>query len=193
MIGKDASPLLLCREKSLQQPRLTELLCAVNKSLFELAFQPSAWVVLSSDCSRVSSHIPLSINIQINDMAEYTGPMPGEMIRSHTLAAEIIARHHDACPILGSSELTLLRRFCADPSAKEAVLRDRDMLDEPGDWPGKKAQSKHGSLAGFAIARHGTETPALQDREIEMLKKWFESGAVDARIDGTDGRSDLHA
>ena len=123
-------------------------------------------------------------------MAEYTGPMPGEMIRSHTLAAEIIARHNDPCPILDSSELTLLRRFCADPSAKEAVLRDRDMLDEPSDWPGKRAQSKYGSLAGFTIARHGTQTPALEEREIEMLRKWFESGAADATIDGTDGRTD---
>jgi hypothetical protein len=31
----------------------------------------------------------------------------------------------------------------------------------------------------------------LEDREIEMLRKWFESGAADVRIDGTDGRSDL--
>jgi hypothetical protein len=73
------------------------------------------------------------------------------------------------------------------------VLRDRDMLDEPGDWPGKNAQSAHGSLAGFAIARHGTETPALEEREIEMLRKWFESGAADARINGSDGRTDLRA
>jgi hypothetical protein len=113
--------------------------------------------------------------------------MPGEMIRSHTLAAEIITRHNDDCPILDHNELTLLRRFCADPSVKEAILRDRDMLDGPADLPGKTAQSKHGSLVGFAIARHSTETPALEDREIEMLRKWFESGAADARIDGTDG------
>ena len=64
------------------------------------------------------------------------------------------------------------------------MLRDRDMLDEPGDWPGKKAQS---------AARHGTETPALEEREIEMLRKWFESGAADARINGSDGRTDLLA
>lgn len=126
-------------------------------------------------------------------MAKYTGPMPSEMIRLHTLAAEIIGRHNDACPILDPSELTLLRRFCADPSAKEAILRDRDMLDDAGDWPGQKAQSKHGSLAGFAVARHGTETPALEDREIEMLKEWFGSGAADARIDRTDGHLDSRA
>jgi hypothetical protein len=41
--------------------------------------------------------------------------------------------------------------------------------------------------------RHGTETPALEEREIKMLRKWFESGAADARIDGSDGRTDLHA
>ena len=32
--------------------------------------------------------------------------------------------------------------------------------------------------------RHGTETPALEEREIKMLRKWFESGAADARIMG---------
>jgi hypothetical protein len=126
-------------------------------------------------------------------MAEYTGSSPGEMIRSHTLAAETIARHHDACPIFDARELTLLRRFCADLAAKEAILRDRDMLDELGDWPGKNAQSKHGSLAGFVVARHGSETPALEEGEIEMLREWFESGAADARINGTDGRTDLRA
>ena len=110
-----------------------------------------------------------------------------------TLAAEIIARHNGACPILDSSELELLRRFCAGPSAKEVVLRDRDMLDEPGDWPGKKAQSAHGSLTGFAIARHGTDTLALEECEIEMLRKWFESGVADARINGSDGRTDVRA
>ena len=112
---------------------------------------------------------------------------------SHTLAAEIIARHNGACPILDFSKLELLRRFCADPSAKEVVLRDRDMLDETGGWPRKKAQSAHSSLASFAVARHGTETPALEERKIEMLRKWYESGAVDARINGSDGRTDMRA
>jgi hypothetical protein len=78
---------------------------------------------------------------------------------SHTLAAEIIARHNDACPILDSSELELLHRFCAD------LLRKRQCCVTA------KAQSAHGSLAGFAIARHGTETPALEEREIKMLRK----------------------
>ena len=99
------------------------------------------------------------------------------------MAADIINRDKahpsvtdwDHQRILGPPELLRLQRFCADPSSKDAILRDEDMVDEPGARPGTKAHSK-GSLAGFLIAHHGTERPALEDREIEMLRKWFESG-----------------
>ncbi len=103
--------------------------------------------------------------------------------RSHTMAADIIDRDKtvpsvtdlDHQRILGAPESHRLQRFCADPSSKDAILRDEDMVDEPGQLPGTKAHSK-GSLAGFLIAHHETERPALEDREIEMLRKWFESG-----------------
>ena len=85
--------------------------------------------------------------------------------------------------ILGASELRRLQRFCATPSSKDAILRDEDMVDEPGTSPGTKAHSK-GSLAGFLIAHHETERPALEDSEIEKLRKWFESG--EAGLDRED-------
>lgn len=72
-------------------------------------------------------------------------------------------------------------------------MRPRHAGRAVSDKPGKKAQTKHGSLAGFVIARHGPETPALEEREIEMLRAWFESGGADARINRTDGRTDLRA
>jgi len=129
---------------------------------------------------------------------EYNGPSVATMIKSHTLAAEIIDRagaHDDNSSILDPSELLLLRRFCADPSpsTKDAILRERDMVDEPGDRPGTRANRKYGSLAGYAVATYGTENSALEEREVEMLRRWFESGggggAVDARIAGVDNTS----
>jgi hypothetical protein len=118
--------------------------------------------------------------------AEWKGPSTRDMISTHTLAAQIIANHNEPCPVLDSSALDLLQRFCADPSSKNAILRDRDMVDEPGDLPGHRAQSKYGSLVGYAIARHGTDSPVLEEREIDMLREWFESGGAEARHEGHD-------
>ena len=58
--------------------------------------------------------------------------------------------------------LTLLRK---------RPLRNRDTLDEPGDWFGKKAQSAH-----------GTETLALEEREIDGSDGAYRSACVRWRI-----------
>ena len=63
--------------------------------------------------------------------AEYTGPTVATMVRTHTLAAEIIARHNDPCSVLDNSELRLLRRFVADPSTKDEILHDRGIMVLP--------------------------------------------------------------
>ncbi|RDL40116.1 uncharacterized protein BP5553_00095 [Venustampulla echinocandica] len=120
-------------------------------------------------------------------MAEFTGPSPKTMIETHTLAMEVIARHNDACPIFDASELALLARFCAQPETKDFILRESDMLDEPGDAPGTRASATRGSLAGYAIARHGTDNPVLEDREIEMLRRWFETGGAKTGNSGEVG------
>ena len=71
---------------------------------------------------------------------------------------------------------------CSVASAPDPQLRTNKccvtatVLDEPVDTPGKKAQSACGSLAVFTVARHGTESQALEEREIEMFRTWFESG-----------------
>lgn len=110
----------------------------------------------------------------------------GSALKSHTMAADIINRDKVGTSItdindqriLDASNLALLQRFCAAPSTKDEILRDEDMLDSPGDKVGSKALSK-GHLVGYMIARHDTENPALEDREIEMLREWFERGEAD--------------
>ncbi|KAK4971942.1 hypothetical protein LTR66_011351 [Elasticomyces elasticus] len=95
-------------------------------------------------------------------------------IQAHTLANLIISRYNTNEAVLDSSELALLRLFCTDQSVsnRDAILVERDMVDEPGIRPGEKA------ARSFVIARYGTHDPALQEWEWKMLKEWFD-GAVD--------------
>ena len=103
----------------------------------------------------------------------------GEQIRTHQLAASIINCHGagDALEVLDAPSLDLLQRFCAAPSTatRDAILAERGWADGPGDRPGARAAGC-GDLAGFCIARYGTPEPAFDDRDIEMLRAWFESG-----------------
>ena len=52
------------------------------------------------------------------------------------------------------------------------------MVDEPNaPRIGAKAlASGNGSLTGFLVARYGTEDPALDDRDWELLEEWFGKG-----------------
>ena len=113
-------------------------------------------------------------------MAAYTGPSVREMIATHTLASQIVARADDACPILDEAELALLRRFVTAPAAlhdaaaRHARLAEHGMADAPGDAPGTAAQATAGSLVGFAIATYDTERPALTEDEVQLLRQWFD-------------------
>ncbi|KAJ9646639.1 hypothetical protein H2201_000726 [Coniosporium apollinis] len=101
-----------------------------------------------------------------------------DQIQAHTLANSIISGYNTNDAVLDTSELTLLRQFCIDRSVsnRDAILSERDMVDEPGTRPGEKAARSKGSLAGFLIARYGTSEPGLEEREWEMLGEWFGSG-----------------
>ncbi|MCJ1296008.1 hypothetical protein MMC34_007573 [Xylographa carneopallida] len=101
----------------------------------------------------------------------------GFVMRSHLLAASIIARH--ATPenqILDDNELGILQEFCADPAKKDELLLKHGM-NEVGKPAGSGTQDM-GSLAGHCVARHGTDNPALNDEEIRMLRNWFERGGA---------------
>ncbi|MCJ1396020.1 hypothetical protein MMC18_008907 [Xylographa bjoerkii] len=111
----------------------------------------------------------------------------GFVMRSHLLAASIIARHQmPEHKILDDRELGILRQFCANPAKKDEVLMKHDMVDKSRKPAGSSAQQLS-SLAGHCVARHGTENPALNEEEIEMLRNWFERGGPEnghAKLDG---------
>jgi hypothetical protein len=100
----------------------------------------------------------------------------GEQIRDHQLATSIINGHINGSNIVFDPEsLEILRRFCvSDPSSA------RDELAKEKGWtmgPDRAiAEAVKGDLAGYVIMRHGTDDPAFDARDLEMLKDWFEKG-----------------
>lgn len=106
-----------------------------------------------------------------NTSDDYTGPSVKEMLATHTLAKEIIARHNDPCPIFDDENIAFLGEFVADPTAAQSLLEARGLTDE------EKVRNSR-SLVAHVVARHGTENPALTDEELATLKQWFESGGA---------------
>jgi hypothetical protein len=70
-----------------------------------------------------------------------------------------------------------LKRFTDNISLenRNEILIEKGWLDPPGARPGQMA-GKDGSLTGLLIARYGTEDPALDARDWELLKDWFDRG-----------------
>ncbi|KIX92838.1 uncharacterized protein Z520_11501 [Fonsecaea multimorphosa CBS 102226] len=101
----------------------------------------------------------------------------GEQIRSHKLACSIINFHDTADAVLDDSELDLLESFTNDPSTenRDRILRAKGWADQPGQRRGSKA-AENGSLVGHLISRYGSEEPALDDRDWELLTEWFGKG-----------------
>ncbi|OBT51820.1 hypothetical protein VE04_08034, partial [Pseudogymnoascus sp. 24MN13] len=65
----------------------------------------------------------------------YSGPSAHEMIQSHTLAKEIVARSNDPAPVLDPSELALLKRFVTNSPSKNEILKDLDTTDPARGQP----------------------------------------------------------
>ncbi|KAK1761519.1 hypothetical protein QBC47DRAFT_409529 [Echria macrotheca] len=100
---------------------------------------------------------------QRNTSSEYTGPSVPEMLKTHTLAKEIIARHNDPCPILDDQEILKLRGFVQDPVSAQTEQHGVDI-------------SKSGSLVAHIIRDWGTKETLLTEQEVRDLKEWFVNG-----------------
>lgn len=101
----------------------------------------------------------------------------GDQIRQHNLAASIINGHGTENDVFDDRNLANLQRFCLQPTTatRDEMMAEHDWVDGPGERPGDKAASK-GDLVGYLVARHGTSDPALDERDLDMLKEWFEKG-----------------
>lgn len=65
----------------------------------------------------------------------YTGPSVREMLDTHTLGKEIMARADagdDAQAILDDSELALLKRYVTAPESKIDILKELGVVDTDG-------------------------------------------------------------
>jgi len=102
----------------------------------------------------------------------------GEQIRDHKLACSIINFHDTEDAVFDQSNLDLLKRFTDDISLenRDDILRENGWVDLPGGRPGMTAVKKDMSLSGLIIARYGTEDPALDDRDWQLLKEWNNRG-----------------
>lgn len=94
----------------------------------------------------------------------------GEQIRDHKLAASIINGHgNEEYAVFDEPSLEKLERFVMDPSSSSKLMQEYG-------WGSGKAAADKGDLVGYLIGRHGTEDPAFDDRDLEMLKEWFGKG-----------------
>jgi hypothetical protein len=100
---------------------------------------------------------------------EYHGPSVDEMLQSHTLAKEIMARANGPLHqrILDDKELVLLRRWCDGTTAPGQILAEENI--EPGT-----KMNKGGSLVGFLIANSVAGNALVTKEEIDLLREWFE-------------------
>ncbi|CAK7207072.1 hypothetical protein SEUCBS139899_009880 [Sporothrix eucalyptigena] len=109
----------------------------------------------------------------------YTGPSAREMIASHTLAAETIARHGSGSQaIFDDDNIRQLRLFVTDPAAARASVLAKLGFTEGDDTAAiiAKAASGSHSLVDYAVVTRGTDKEALTDGEMETLREWFASG-----------------
>ena len=102
----------------------------------------------------------------------------GEQIRNHKLACSIINLHGTEDGVFDQPNLDFLKRFTDDISLqnRNAILMEKGWVDPSGSRPGESAVRTGGSLSGLLIARYGTDEPAFDDREWELLKDWNDRG-----------------
>jgi len=102
----------------------------------------------------------------------------GEQIRDHQLATSIINSHRNGLnDVFDPESLEILQRFCvSDPlTARDQIAKENGWAVGPDHDQGI-AEAVRGNLVGYVILRHGTNDPVFDERDLEMLKKWFEEG-----------------
>lgn len=124
--------------------------------------------------------------------APYTGPSVGEMLRSHTLAHEVIARHEDPCPIFDGAELAYLQDYIMDPSAANgAQLLEKHRVPDEAHGETGAGTSREGSLVGYIISREVQGDILLDEAEKAALRKWYADGKAEDRIrDWKEGKGE---
>lgn len=104
----------------------------------------------------------------------YTGPSAPEMIQSHTLAKEIMARHGSDQAVFDEENIVMLRAFIADPTAyRTAVLAAQDTTDAA---TGSRKVVNECSLVDYMALVHGTDKATLTEDEFAALQAWFADG-----------------
>jgi hypothetical protein len=80
--------------------------------------------------------------------------------------------------VFDQENLEFLKRFTDDISLenRNAILMEMGWVDPHGERPGMTAVNKSGSLTGFLIGRYGTDDPAFDDRDWELVKEWIDRG-----------------
>ena len=113
-----------------------------------------------------------------SDDRPYTGPSVSDMIRTHTLAANIMKYHSHpgSSAILDDYNLGLLEKFVNNPDQRDQILKEADLtqVEDIRD-------QYEGSLSGYVILKHTNEVgesvqPVLTEEEIKELKEWFAKG-----------------
>ena len=102
----------------------------------------------------------------------------GEQIRNHKLACSVINFHNTADAVFDNDSLERLQAFTVDRSIanRDHYLAARNQTD-PADAarPGEKAADA-GDLVGLLIARYETTDPAFDEKDWELLERWFGKG-----------------
>ncbi|ETI26565.1 hypothetical protein G647_03343 [Cladophialophora carrionii CBS 160.54] len=108
----------------------------------------------------------------------YTKRDTAEQIRDHKLACSVINLHGTEDCVFDQASLDFLKRFTDDISIenRDKILVENGWVDPPGARPGSMAARKSGSLSGLLVARYGTDDPALDERDWELLKEWNDKG-----------------
>ena len=104
---------------------------------------------------------------------DYSNWDTGDAIRNHYLSTSIVNGHStvEGNYVFDDANLQLLKKFCESPtvSNRDAIMAQRGFVTA-------QDAADAGGLTYYVIGRHGTEDPAFDDRDIELLQEWFHQG-----------------